>query len=102
MDLNKKRLLLNVFFISEFNYCHLVWMCHNDTEIEIIRLHERCLCLIYIDKKSSLEELLEIGSCVLMHSRNLKTLAIEIYKRYQGHFTNYHEWNIHTKASKLV
>ena len=26
MVLNKKRLLLNAFFISQFNYCRLVWM----------------------------------------------------------------------------
>ena len=32
MDLNKKRLLLNVFFMSQFNYCQLVWMCHNHTK----------------------------------------------------------------------
>ena len=33
MDLNKKRLLLNAFFMSQFNYCQLVWMCHNRTKI---------------------------------------------------------------------
>ena len=61
MDLNKKRLLLNAFFMSQFNYCQLVWMCHNRTKNnKINRLHERCLRLIYNDKKSSFEQLLEI------------------------------------------
>ena len=32
MDLNKKRSLLNAFFMSEFNYFQLVWMYHNRTE----------------------------------------------------------------------
>ena len=31
MDLNIKRLLLNAFFVSQFNYCQLVWMYHNRT-----------------------------------------------------------------------
>ena len=29
MDFNKKILLLNAFFMSQFNHCQLVWMCHN-------------------------------------------------------------------------
>ena len=48
MDLNKKRLLLNAFFMSQFNYCQLVWMCHNRTKNnKTNRLHERCLRLMY-------------------------------------------------------
>ena len=61
MGLNKKRLLLNTFFMPQFNYCQLAWMCHNCTiNNKINWLHERCLCLIYNDKKSTFEELLEI------------------------------------------
>ena len=66
MDLNKKRLLLNAFFMSQFNYCQLVCMCHNRTKNnKINKLHERCLCLIYNDKKSSFEQLLKIDSSVV-------------------------------------
>ena len=47
IDLTKKRLLLNGFFMSQFNYCQLVWMCHNRTKNnKINRLHERYLRLI--------------------------------------------------------
>ena len=60
MDLNKKRLLLNAFFMSQFNYCRLIWMSHKRTKNKINKHHERCLRLIYNDKKSSLEQLLEI------------------------------------------
>ena len=85
MDLNKKRLLLNAFFMSQFNYCQLVWMCHNRTKNnKINRLHERCLRLIYNDKKSSFEQLLEIDSSVSVHDRNLRALATEMYKIYHG------------------
>ena len=29
MDIAKRRLLMNSFFTSQFNYCSLVWMCHH-------------------------------------------------------------------------
>ena len=85
MDLNKKRLLLNAFFMYQSNYCQLVCMCHNHTKNnKINRLHERCLRLIYNDKNYSFEQLLEIDSSVSVHDRNLRTLATEMYKIYHG------------------
>ena len=83
MDLNKKRLLLNAFYMSQFNYGQLVWMCHNRSKNKMNRLHE-CLRLIYNYKKSSFEELLEIDSSVSDHDRNLRGLATEIHKIYHG------------------
>ena len=60
-------------------------MCHNRTKNnKINRLHERCLRLIYNDKKSSFEQLLEIDSSVSVHDRNLRALATEMYKIYHG------------------
>ena len=51
MDLNKKRLLLNAFFLSQFNYCQLFWMCHNRTKnSKINRLHERFFVSYIITK----------------------------------------------------
>ena len=62
--------------MSQFNYCQLVWMCHNLTKNnKINRLHERCLRLINNDKKSSFEELLEIDSSVSVHDRNLRAIS---------------------------
>ena len=29
MDFNKKRLAVNAFLMTQFNYCPLIWMCHN-------------------------------------------------------------------------
>ena len=31
MNLTKRKLLMNSFFTSQFNYCPLVWICHNRT-----------------------------------------------------------------------
>ena len=59
MDFNKRKLAVNTFFSSQFNYCLLIWMCYDSTyNNKINRLHERCLRLIYINKGSSFEELL--------------------------------------------
>ena len=59
MDFTKSRLLVDTFFYSQVNYCQLVWMCHNQTNNNnIYHGHERCLHLIYNDKKSSFEDLL--------------------------------------------
>ena len=44
IDFSKKRLLVNAFFSSQFNYCPLIWICHNRMlNNRINRLHERCL-----------------------------------------------------------
>ena len=32
LDFKKKKLLRNSFFISQYNYCPLIWMCHNRTK----------------------------------------------------------------------
>ena len=84
MGFAKRRLIVNAFFYSQFNYCQLVWMCHNRTNNKINRLHERCLHLIYNDKKSSLEDLLQKDGSVSIHPRNLRTLAVELFKVFKG------------------
>ena len=56
----KKRILMNAFFTSQFSYCRLVWMCHSSANNnKINRLDERSLRIVYNDKQSSFNELLE-------------------------------------------
>ena len=63
MDLSKRRMVMNAFFNSQFNYCPLIWMCHNRaTNRKINSLHERCLRILYNDKQSSFKMLLEKDS----------------------------------------
>ena len=51
---------MNAFFKPQFSYCPLVWMCHSRaSDGKINRLHERCMRIIYSDKQSSFETLLE-------------------------------------------
>ena len=81
MNVSKKRILMNAFFKSQFSYCPLIWMCHSRANNnKINRLHERCLRIVFSDKQSSFETLLEKDSSVSIHNRNLQILATEMYK----------------------
>ena len=85
MDLSKKRILMNVFFDSQVNYCPLIWMCHSRKFYhKINRLPEKCLGIIHNDKTSSYVELLSKDGSVSMHHNNLQKLVIEIYKIANG------------------
>ena len=51
MELPKRRILMNAFFKSQFNYYPGIWMFHSRTlNNKINRLNERCLRIIYKDK----------------------------------------------------
>ena len=77
MNLTKRKLLMNSFFTSQFNYCPLVWMCHNHTiNNKINRLHDDN----NNDNKSSFQELLDKDKGVTIHVKNVRALAIEMFK----------------------
>ena len=77
----KLRILSAAFIESLFNYCPLVWMCHNRTlNNKINKLHERALRLVYKEKNLTFDELLEKDKSFSVHEKNLQTLAIEMYK----------------------
>ena len=84
-DLPKRRMLSNALFLSQLSYCLLVWIFQSDAKInKINRLQERCLRIIYSDKKSTFIELLEKNNYVSIHKRNLRLLVIEISKFKRG------------------
>ena len=69
------------FFESQFSYCPLLWMfCSRKLNNKINRLHERALRVAYSDYVSSFEELLIKDGTRTIHQRNLKVLALEMYK----------------------
>ena len=79
MEMTKRRILMNAFFDSQFNYCPLIWMFHSrNLNNKINRLHECCLRVIYNDKTSCFGQLLENDNSVSIHHRNIQTLAIEM------------------------
>ena len=77
MTLNKRRILMKYFIISQFNYCPLIWMIHNrGLNNTINHIHERALRIVYNDYSSSFEDLLHKDKSVTIHQRNLQQLAI--------------------------
>ena len=72
MDHLKRRLLVNAFFTSQFNYCPFTWMFHSRKLNKINRLYKRCFRLIYNDWIASYEELLDKDSYVPIHQKNLQ------------------------------
>ena len=72
MNLQKRKVLMNVFFNVQFNYCPLIWMFHSrQNNNKVKHLHERCLRLIHNEKLSSYEELPEKDGSVSIHHKNI-------------------------------
>ena len=81
ISLKHRRVLMKSFIESQFAYCPLVWMCCDKTsDNRINHLHERALRTVYNDNVSPFEKLLEKDNSVTIHVRDLRTLAIELYK----------------------
>ena len=81
MSVEKRKLIMNSLFNTQFNHFPLIWILHircNNNKIK--HLHERCLRLIYNDKRSSSEDLLtKVESVSILH-RNIQDVAIEMFK----------------------
>ena len=85
MDLPKRRLVMKAYINSQFGYCPLVWMMHSRSiSSKINRVHERALRIVYKDKFSSFENLLEKDKAVKIHVRNLQVLVTEMFKVKNG------------------
>ena len=60
-------------------------MCYNRSlNHKINRLHERCLRIIYSDKNSSSDELLDKDESVSIHHQNIEKLGIDLFKVLDG------------------
>ena len=81
LPFQKRRILMQAFITSQFNYCPLVWMCHNRViNNKINNLHYRALRMVYNDDISSFEDLLQKDGSVTIHIQNLRSLAVEMFK----------------------
>ena len=107
---HKRKVLMKTFFESQFSYCPLLWMfCSRKLNNKINRLHERALRIAYSDYVSSFQELLiKDGTCNI-HQRNLKVLALEMYKIAHEKFPSFMkdlveeiDRNYHTRSSYKV
>ena len=85
MNVSKKRIIVKSFIESQFRYCPLIWMFHSRAlNNKINRIHKRALRITYNDKSSSQGELLIKDRSVTIHNRNIRALAIKIYKVMQA------------------
>ena len=85
MELEKRRILMNAFFNSQFYYCPVICMCHSRAlNNKINTLHERCLRIIYNDNTSTFKELLGKDNSVSIHYKNIQALAIEMHEVANG------------------
>ena len=81
MNIKKRKLIMNAFITSQFGYCPLVWMFHSrEMNNRINRIHERSLRIVYKNKQSTFQELLDRDKSVSVHHSNIRKLAIEIFK----------------------
>ena len=85
MELPKRRILMNAFFKAQFNYCPVIWMFHSRSlNNKINWLHERCLRIIYNDKRSTFGELLARDNSVSVQHSNVHVIVIEMGKLVKG------------------
>ena len=81
MEPPKRRILINVLFKTQFNYCPIVWVFRSRSlNNEINRLHERSLRMIYNDKRSNFDVLLVKDNSISTHHNNIHSLTVEMYK----------------------
>ena len=81
LNLNAKRVLINSYIISNFNYCPLVWIFSTAKSLNKIEsLQKRALRFLYNDYSISYEDLLEKAGKVKMSVNRLRNLCVEIYK----------------------
>ena len=72
---------MDTCFASQFGSCPLLWMfCGRALDRLINRLHQRALRSAYEDSECSYKELLSTDGSIAVHQRNLRVLAVEMYK----------------------
>ena len=78
---DKLKLIMRTFIESQFSYCPLTWMFHSRIlNNKINNLHKRALRLVYKNDKLNFQELLDLDNSTTIHQKNLRRLAIEMYK----------------------
>ena len=81
LGFEERKVLVNTFVMSNFNYCSLVWNFSSAQSLKKIEnLKKRALCFLLNDYDSTYEDLLEKSGYPNMNLRRQRTLCIEIYK----------------------
>ena len=81
LSFEAKKVLVNSYFYSNFNYCPLVWMFSSAKSLNKIEsLQKRALRYLYSDYESPYDRLLAKSGKVTMKASRLRSLCVEIYK----------------------
>ena len=81
LGFTEKRILINSYFMANFNYCPLVWMFSSASSLKKIEnLQKRALRFLYNDYEIPYEELLLKSDRATMNINRLRILCTEIYK----------------------
>ena len=81
MNFEEKKILINSYFMANFNYCPLVWMLSNASSLKKIEnLQKRALRFLCNDYEISYEELLSKSFTSSMNVKRLRALCVELYK----------------------
>ena len=77
----EKSKIFNVFILSNFNYCPLVWhLCNQADTAKMEKLQERALCFVSNDHVSTYSNLLQRAKMPSLYLSRLRKLSIEVYK----------------------
>ena len=80
-NFEEKKILINSYFMANFNYCPLFWMLSNASSPKKIQnLQKRALRFLCNDYEISYEELLSKSSTSSMNVKRLRALCAELYK----------------------
>ena len=78
---NVKEVLLSRYFMSNLNYCPLIWMSSSAKSLNIIEnFQQRALRFLLDNQRSTLEQLVNKASRSSMSINRLRTLCAKIYK----------------------
>ena len=85
-----RRLLINTYVLSHFNYCSTVWhFCGLGDIHKIERINERSLRYIHSDYESEYFDIIKKYNEPTMYVRRLRSMCCEIYKKLQGRNARY-------------
>ena len=100
-----RRILVQAFMLSNFNYCPLVWYFTTTNQLQKIeKIQQRALRFITDDYVSNYETILRDTEMTTMRARQMQNLCIEIYKTLSNLNLEYmhelFERNSHTYSTK--
>ena len=81
MNFEEKKILINSYFMANFNYCSLVWMLSSASSLKKLEhLQKRALRFLCNDYEVSYEELSLKSAASSINLKKLRALCIELYK----------------------